>query len=163
MIRIASLLTLFCLMTAPLFAAEPSSDTALADDMAAATQAATPPPQEVAPTLDTDKGSTISVVEFVVAQSIKNREPVDVASQYTATPERLFAFTRINTKTPQTITHVWYRNEEKRAEIALRIGASPAWRTWSSKAIFPKGPADWRVEVTSEDGTPLAETRFTVE
>ena len=150
MIRIASLVTAFCLMTAPLFASTLSATTTINRD-------------EIPVDLTTGEDLDISVVELVITDAIKDREPVKEPSEPTAAPARLFAFTRIDSKAVHTITHVWYRNDERVADIPLNIGISPAWRTWSSKAIPPTGPANWRVEIVSQDGTRLAEARFTLE
>ena len=150
MIRIASLVAALCLMAAPLPASTLSATTSLNRE-------------EMPVDLTTGESLDISVVEFVITDAIEGREPVKTPLEMTATPDRLFAFTRIDSKTTHTITHVWYRDDKRVADVPLDIGISSGWRTWSSKAIVPSGPANWRVEVISEGGTLLAETRFTVE
>lgn len=115
-----------------------------------------PPLVEATPAL-------VNITELVIAQAIADREPVEPGALFTTDTERLYCHTRVASMEPATITHVWYRDGERVAEIPLQVGAGSSWRTWSSKAIFPPTPATWRVEVVAEDGTLLTQTDFTVE
>jgi len=120
----------------------------------------------VADTTPADEQSTpilVTVSEMVIATGIAEREPVEIGTLFSSDTPRLFCHSRIASPEPTTITHVWYRNGQRVAEIALNIGAAASWRTWSSKAITPAMPAPWRVEILAEDGTLLAQTDFSVE
>ena len=105
----------------------------------------------------------VSVSEMVIATGVANREPVEAGTVFTTDIERLYCHSRTGSIAPATITHVWYRDGERVAEIPLQVGAASSWRTWSSKAMFPAVPASWRVEIVAEDGTLLAQTDFKVE
>ncbi len=133
-------------MTAP----EPETPAAMMDEMIPA------PPEEMTPAL-------ANVAEMVIATAIADREPVEPGILFTTNTERLYCHSRITSIAPTTITHIWYREGERVAEIPLQIGAASSWRTWSSKAIFPATPAAWRVEIVAENGVLLSQTDFTVE
>lgn len=105
----------------------------------------------------------VSVSEMVIATDIVEREPVETGTLFSTDTPRLFCHSRIVSPEPTTITHVWYRDGQRVAEVPLTIGASASWRTWSSKAMSPSLPAPWRVEILAEDGTLLAQTDFSVE
>lgn len=140
------------------------------DDMPA-TEATEPDVMTDEPAMDTPSEMSladaspllVSVSEMVIAKSVADREPVEAGTVFTTDVERLYCHSRTGSIAPATITHVWYRDGERVAEIPLQVGAASSWRTWSSKAIFPAVPASWHVEIVAEDGTLLAQTDFTVE
>jgi len=140
---------------APAADAEPLSMEPADIDVTAETVTA-PPAEKSTPFL-------VSVSEIVIATGITEREPVEIGTLFSTDTERLYCHSRIASIAPTTITHVWYRDGQRVAEIPLTIGAASSWRTWSSKAIVPSIAAPWRVEIVSEDGTILAQTDFTVE
>ena len=103
------------------------------------------------------------VTEQVIASAVIDREPVEPGTRFPADTPRLFCHSRIASTGTTTITHIWYRNGEPVAKVPLEIEAASAWRTWSSKAIFPATAAAWKVEIIAADGTLLSQTEFTVE
>jgi hypothetical protein len=62
-----------------------------------------------------------------------------------------------------TIKHVCYLEGEKRAEVTLNIGASPSWRTSSSKTIRPIDTGLWRVNVLGPDEELLETATFVIQ
>ncbi len=57
------------------------------------------------------------------------------------------------------MTFKWHFGAEEYAEVQMRVGTSPGWRTWSSANLRPGG---WRVELVDANGVVLMERRFTV-
>ncbi|SCY62794.1 DUF2914 domain-containing protein [Desulfoluna spongiiphila] len=125
------------------------------------------PPSDLEIAADTDEELStpvlVTVSEMVIATGVAEREPVEIGTLFSTDTPRLFCHSRIASPEPTTITHVWYRDGQRVAEIPLNIGAAASWRTWSSKVIAPAIPAPWRVEILAEDGTLLAQTDFSVE
>ncbi len=61
-------------------------------------------------------------------------------------------FNRINSSAAGNSRHTWYQGDAQVAEVDLRIGVSPEWRTWSSKRIVSKAHAgNWKVVVSTVD------------
>ncbi len=50
----------------------------------------------------------------------------------------MFALNRIKSSAAGILRHTWYQGDAQVAQVDLRIGVSPGWRTWSSKRIVPK-------------------------
>jgi hypothetical protein len=101
------------------------------------------------------------------AQDVVNREPVGIFGPGTncdkeadssrqvpvidsETARKVFFFNRIKSSVAGILRHTWYRDDVQVAEVDMRIGVSPTWRTWSSKKIVPKAHAgNWRVVVST--------------
>ncbi len=63
------------------------------------------------------------------------------------------------------LRHTWYKGDAEVAEVDLRIGVSPGWRTWSAKRIVPKGHVgNWQVVVLTvgEASEVICVTHFVV-
>ena len=105
----------------------------------------------------------IAVKEGVIATTVENRLPQGVGTQFSATVGVLYCFTSVSGAGEETsIIHTWYYQDKKVAEVVLPV-RSILWRTWSSKKIMPEWKGDWKVAVTSEDGTLLTTIPFTIE
>jgi Tetratricopeptide repeat/Protein of unknown function (DUF2914) len=76
----------------------------------------------------------------------------------------LFFYTRLKSPTDTTVQHRWYRGNRVRQVVELRVRANTdaGYRTFSRNTINDLDQADWRVELTTSDGTLLKEIRFTV-
>ncbi len=62
----------------------------------------------------------------------------------------MFAFNRIKSSVAGIVRHTWYQGDTQVAEVDLRIGVSPGWRTWSSKRIVPKAHVgNWKVVIST--------------
>ena len=108
-------------------------------------------------------GSPVTITELTICKGIQDREPVGAGISFANDVGKLYCFTRASAVEETTIKHIWYLDGEKRAELSFAIGASPAWRTNSSKIIRPVDAGNWKVEVTGPDGEVLKTAEFTVE
>ena len=105
----------------------------------------------------------IAIRDGVVATTVENRLPQGVGNQFPATVGMLYCFTTVSgTGSDTSITHTWYYQDKKMAQVVLSV-RSALWRTWSSKTILPEWKGDWKVAVTAEDGMLLATIPFTIE
>lgn len=105
----------------------------------------------------------IAIKDGVMATTVEDRSPHGVGEQFPATVGMLYCFTTVNGgDTDTSITHTWYYQDSKMAEVVLPV-RSIHWRTWSSKTIMPAWKGNWKVAVTTEDGTLLDTIPFTIE
>lgn len=105
----------------------------------------------------------VIIEDWAIATSIENCIPQRTAQSFPATVGKLYCFTKVvGAKTETSITHIWYYQDKKMAEVFLPV-RSLYWRTWSSKKIIPQWKGPWRVEVASKDGTLLKTITFTIE
>ncbi len=104
----------------------------------------------------------LKVVEGVIATSVVDRVPQDVADSFPATVSKLYAFTKIAGAQGDTmVKHLWFYGDRLMAEVELPVRSSN-WRTYSSKRILPSWTGDWRVDVVTEDGALLKSLEFTI-
>ena len=76
--------------------------------------------------------------------------------------QKVFFFTRVRgAKQPTAVTHVWYWNEKKMAEVPLDV-RSDSWRTWSSKKIDPVWKGSWAVKVLDASGEVVITKNFEI-
>jgi hypothetical protein len=100
----------------------------------------------------------------VLTTGISEREPVDVLKEsieQTQFQEKLFFFTEVRRLKGQTISHLWFHQDQLMAEIPLTISAD-RYRTYSSKNIMPSQTGQWRVEAVTEQGELLAQKTFRI-
>ena len=100
----------------------------------------------------------------VLTTGISEREPVDVLKEsieQTEFHEKLFFFTEVRKLKGQTISHLWFHQDQLMAEIPLTISAD-RYRTYSSKNIMPSQTGQWRVEAVTEQGELLAQKTFRI-
>jgi len=108
------------------------------------------------------ESDTLSVAEAMICTSVIDRVPAGADTVFPDTVGVLYCFTKIEgAKAPTTISHVWYYQDKKMAEVSLNVGGS-CWRTWSSKRILKEWTGPWRVDVTTKDGTVLKSLTFKV-
>jgi hypothetical protein len=102
----------------------------------------------------------MAVSEVVLTSGVTDREPVDNVAAFKIEDGKAFVFARLkNTDAPTKVNFIWYLDDVERARVAMKIGTSERWRTWSSSNI---GPGNWRVDLVDESGTVLAQQSFTV-
>lgn len=100
----------------------------------------------------------------VLTTGISEREPIDVLKEsieQTQFQEKLFFFTEVRKLKGQTISHLWFHQDQLMAEISLTISAD-RYRTYSSKNIMPSQTGQWRVEAVTEQGELLAQKTFRI-
>ena len=104
----------------------------------------------------------VEVAEIEFGAGVENRQPVGVDTNFPATVERVYCFTKIIGAADSTfVSHVWYYEGEEKARVELAV-KSQAWRTWSSKKILESWEGRWRVEVVSAEGNVIAGKEFVV-
>ncbi len=104
----------------------------------------------------------IAIVDAVIAIGVENLIPVSPGITFDATIGSLYCFTRIKTSLdPAVIKHLWFHGDKIVMETTLPIKSSN-WRTYSMKTILPSDIGEWKVDVTSEDGTILKTLNFTI-
>jgi hypothetical protein len=108
------------------------------------------------------QGGALRVVRDVVTTGVANREPADSATVFPPSVGALYYFTEIEgASTPTRITHVWYYNEQRIAEVTLDVQEG-RWRTWSRKRLLQNWIGPWRVEAVDPDGRVLSSQIFDV-
>jgi hypothetical protein len=101
----------------------------------------------------------LKVEKAVAATGVEEREPVGAATEFEASVEKVYCWSKIAADTvPTTVKHVWYFGEEKVFEKDLDI-KFPSTRTWTVKTIQA---GSWRVDITDEAGKVLDSVSFTV-
>lgn len=102
----------------------------------------------------------MEVSELVLTSGVADREPVDTVASFKPDDSKAYVFARIkNSDAPTKVNFVWYLDNVERARVAMKVGTSGRWRTWSSSNI---GVGNWRVDLVDEAGTVLAQKSFTV-
>ncbi len=79
-------------------------------------------------------------------------------------PGSLFFYTRIRSAGDTTVQHRWYRGDQLRKVVELRVRANTTdgYRTYSRNTVDHERGGDWRAEVRTKDGILLHEERFVV-
>jgi len=107
--------------------------------------------------------TALALVDAVIATSVDARKPVGAAATFDGSSGALFAYVKVkNLGTPTTITMVWKKEGKKRLAVALQVGHSIGWATWSKKGIGPKDTGHWTVDVLDADGVLVDTLAFTV-
>ncbi|HTN42517.1 MAG TPA: DUF2914 domain-containing protein [Nitrospiria bacterium] len=104
----------------------------------------------------------LTIEEAVIAPGVENLTPVKPALSFDSTVGKLYCFTRIKSdRPPAFIKHLWFQGDKMVMEVTLPV-KSTSWRTYSTKTILPSASGDWKVDVTSEDGTVLKTLNFRI-
>lgn len=106
--------------------------------------------------------AAVSVTEAVVSARIENLAPVGISNVFPHAVGRVYFFTRVKGLHNSEIKHLWFHGDAIVMEVTLPVN-SPNWRTFSFKSIHDRSVGDWRVDVTTEDGTVLASVPFRIE
>ncbi|MCU0613356.1 MAG: DUF2914 domain-containing protein [Candidatus Eisenbacteria bacterium] len=115
---------------------------------------------EVTPPAEQASGPRVE--QAVVCTGVVDRTPHGAGDTFDADVGRLYCFTKlIGIQNETTISHVWYRGEQKVHAQPLAVRA-PAWRTWSNKGIPSNGQGAWHVDVVTAEGTVLTTAAFTI-
>lgn len=104
----------------------------------------------------------IRVEEAVIAAEIDNLTPAKTGSRFGSDVGRVYCFTRVTGSEGSLIRHLWFQGDTIVMEVELPVRSSN-WRTYSMKTITDLSIGQWRVDVTSEDGTVLATVPFTIQ
>ncbi|MBD3226205.1 MAG: DUF2914 domain-containing protein [Caldithrix sp.] len=105
----------------------------------------------------------ISVEELLVCTDVQDRQPAGIDTVFEAGVGKLYCFTKLTSTTDTSaVSHVWFFNDEKMADVDLTLKAK-SWRTWSSKNILDTWTGDWRVEVHDAVDNVVSSTSFKVQ
>jgi len=104
-----------------------------------------------------------TVVRFVVAKGVENKEPVDVAETFPVSTEKVYCFLEAAGITMDTeVSFVWFHGQNEMRKITLPLGMGSRWRTYAYKNLVGLR-GDWRVEIRDQGGKVLQEAKFKVE
>jgi hypothetical protein len=106
----------------------------------------------------------ISIHRLEVARSVKRRRALGVDTRFNISDERLWGYVEVNNlERPQHIWMEWFKDNQLRSKIKVKVGVSRLWRTWSWQRLHPYDVGRWEVRVISPEGEQLAQTHFIVE
>lgn len=143
------------LLSAPLYAADATSDAAATDTKA--TTSATSSSTTAAPAKTMAKGE---VARSAFTTGVDNREPIDSVSSLENNKTKIYYFTELRNMQGQTVKHRWEYKGKIMAEVPFQISGS-RWRTYSSKKLDPSWNGEWKVSVVDEAGNTLSVNTFT--
>lgn len=115
----------------------------------------------------TPASAALRVRRLVVARSIEDREPQEVATRFTMDAnDRLYAFAEVQNNGAPTHVHVRFvpRTAARRSVglATLEVPTASRWRTWAY-SDFVRTPGEWVAVLEADDGTELARTPFVIE
>jgi hypothetical protein len=153
-----------CPTPTPGVAATPASDS----DRAAqgAIQGKSAPGTRKSPAATAHASAKLSVKRLVVAQGVKNREPVEAGTTFSAyTTERIYAFVEVENESQSegelTVAFIPPGGGPAVGNVTLEVGATPRWRTWAYTRGAQK-TGEWTAVVRSETGEVLARAPFEI-
>jgi hypothetical protein len=107
----------------------------------------------------------LQVKRLVMAKAVTNREPVDVATSFSADDlDRLYAYVEVENKGAgdgEILVSFEPPDGPAQGNVALNVGPSPRWRTWAFTRSSRK-PGSWHAVVKSSDGRVLARAPFEI-
>ncbi len=101
---------------------------------------------------------------FLLTRGVEGREPLEATATFKP-GEKVYAFLEVANADGSThaLSLRWVKEDANIGEpVALTIGASPHWRTWSWRRA-PDQAGSYRCLVETEDGQQVAEMPFHVE
>ncbi len=112
------------------------------------------------------KPAKLQVKRLVLAQGVKDREPVEPSTSFQASEaERIYAFVEVENLSDHegeiSVAFVPPGGGSPVGNVTLEVGSSPRWRTWA----FTRGArkaGEWTAVVRSETGEVLAREAFEV-
>jgi hypothetical protein len=115
---------------------------------------------------ETESFDGLTLVRFVTAPDVEQREPTLVSSRFGTDEERIYAFLEAKNESELDKTlsvHFIGPGQEVSGGIELEIPASaPRWRTWAYTR-HARTPGLWHVEIRDEGGTLIGALPFEVE
>jgi hypothetical protein len=107
--------------------------------------------------------SELTVSEAVITAGIESLTPKGASDSFEANVGKLYAFTKITgAEGETTVKHLWFHGDQLVGEVELPVKAA-SWRTYSSKTIMPDMTGQWKVDITTHDGTVLKSIPFTIQ
>lgn len=107
----------------------------------------------------------LRLIEATMARRVEARNPVQPGTRFAPDGDPLYAYVVVgNPDGPATwIRLVWRHGGAVFARHRLRVGQSPAWRTWAYHAIPSQQSGEWTVEIQTDTGIILRTLTFSVE
>jgi len=120
--------------------------------------------EDKAPAVKADvKPELFTVVRFVIARDVKDREPVDIVDVLPASTDKAYCFLEVKDVSADTDAEfVWYLGDKEMRTTSVTLKQGPRWRTYANKTINGLR-GDWRVDIRDANGTILKSVNFKVE
>jgi hypothetical protein len=115
-------------------------------------------------TVAQSEAGDLKITEMAVTTKVVKGNPIDSVRRISSSSVKaLYCFTRFTgpKDTDTTITHVWYRNNEKVGEEEMPVKGAH-WRTYSKKAVQKGVAGEWRCDAQDEDGKVIKSVSFTM-
>lgn len=101
---------------------------------------------------------TFRVTGFSFTRGVQDRLPADSVVAAPLDGERVYAHvTALNKGPVRELTLTWKRGGKAFHTVTLKVGRSPAWRTWAYLTAGKGKTGVWTVAVHDQDGTLLGE------
>lgn len=105
--------------------------------------------------------NTLRLRAFTLTRTVEQRRPGPAVGVVPLDGGRVYAHLELLYKgeagTTCTVTTVWKRNGVEQHRYTLKVGRSPAWRTWSYLTAARGRAGTWSVAVLDAAGTLLGE------
>ncbi len=107
--------------------------------------------------------SKISVLSMTVGTGIINRRIENPDSLFSVDTKKIYCLTGIhNQNDSKVIYHKWFQDGILRSKIALNIGRSYQWRTWSYISINKQKIGEWKIIVEDSSGVRYDSLSFQI-
>ena len=107
--------------------------------------------------------SKISVLSMTVGTGIINRRIENPDSLFSVDTKKIYCLTGIhNQNDSKVIYHKWFQDGILRSKIALNIGRSYQWRTWSYISINKQKIGKWKIFVEDSSGVRYDSLSFQI-
>ncbi len=105
----------------------------------------------------------LTVTAHSIATGVEGRQPTGVGTAFSADVGKVYCHIRVkNEGAHRRVVLVWYRNDEERFRVNLKVGESPAWHTWGEARLSDKLTGAWRCDIQTPDGALLSSASFEV-
>jgi hypothetical protein len=135
-----------------------------APEPAVAVQPSKGPKVTVVEPPEVDRHAKLAAKRIVVAQGVKDREPVGEGAVFSSRDERIYAFVEVgNPSRSEAEIFVSFVREggAEGGRIPLRVGPSPRWRTWAFTRRIDE-PGRWHAIVRDGLGREIGRAGFEV-
>ncbi len=107
--------------------------------------------------------SELKVVRGVIAKKVESSTPVEVASVFPLSIDKLYCYTEVTGVNPGIkIYHSWYYKDKLINSVELVLNRERSY-TWSFIAIPSGYSGEWEVHILSEEGKLIANIPFKIE
>ena len=103
-----------------------------------------------------------TIKKLVIAEDVKDREPVGVSDTFPSKIEKVYCFIMATDIAQDSeIIVTWYFAEKKTHTYKLLLKQGTRWRTYAYKNVAGK-KGDWRVVISDAEGHIYKSAAFTV-